>query len=385
MVVTGSGGAGEREARTIALNRFMDALNAKRPGSILRLGDRPVQAWPALGTGALTVDLATGIGGVPKGRITEVFGAESGGKTTLTLSLIARVQAEGGVALMVDAEHTLDPEWATRLGVDTDALLLSQPDTGEEALEICEEAVRSGGVDLIVVDSVAALVPKAELDGELGDNQVALHARLMSTAMKRLTMAMSPGRTTVVFTNQLRSLINRGGMGPQTTTTGGRALKFYASMRIEVTRIGWVQASGSTSPIGSQVRVKVVKSKVAAPFRSGMMEILFDRGICWAGSVLDAGLAQDVVTQTGSHYHYRGERLGQGREAVRALLTARPDLCAAIATECRAKVLATRLAVVAPELAPVVPAVVAPTEGEAAVAGQGEIDVEPVLDYEAVG
>ncbi|MHB8718184.1 MAG: recombinase RecA [Candidatus Dormibacteria bacterium] len=302
-------------------------------GAIMRLGDARSQRVEAIPTGALSLDVALGVGGVPRGRIIEVYGPESSGKTTLTLHVIAEAQRQGGVAAFIDAEHALDPQYAARIGVRTDELLISQPDTGEQALEIVEVLVRSGAVDVIVIDSVAALVPKAEIDGEMGDSHVGLQARLMSQAMRKLTAAISRSNTCVIFINQLREKIGVMFGNPE-TTTGGRALKFYASVRMDIRRIDSIKQG--LDVVGNRVKVKVVKNKVAAPFRVAEFDILYNEGISYAGSVLDIALETRVVEKSGAWFSYGEMRLGQGRENVRDFLRQTPDLLEEIAAKVRA-------------------------------------------------
>jgi len=294
-------------------------------GAIMRLGERArhseVRAIPS---GSLSVDIATGIGGIPRGRITEIFGQESSGKTTLALHIVAQVQKAGGVAAFIDAEHALDVHYAEKLGVNVDDLLVSQPDTGEQALEIAEVLASSGGVDLIVVDSVAALVPEAELKGEMTDQQVGLQARLMSKAMRKLTSVIAKTDTAVVFINQTRMKIGGFSYGPQETTTGGMALKFYATLRLDIRRIG--QVKEGQEQIGNRTKVKVVKNKLAPPFREAEFDILFGEGISREGELIDLGLAMGILEKSGSWFSYGGERLGQGRENVRRLLKEKPEL-----------------------------------------------------------
>ncbi len=293
-------------------------------GSVMRLGqsDQKIEI-ETISTGSLGLDIALGVGGLPRGRIVEIFGPESSGKTTLALHVVAEAQKEGGVCAFVDAEHALDPTYAAALGVDLDNLLISQPDTGEQALEITDTLVRSGAVDVIVVDSVAALVPKAELEGEMGDAHVGLQARLMSQALRKLTASISRSRTLVIFTNQIRSKIGVMFGNPE-TTTGGNALKFYASVRLDVRRMG--QIKDRDRVIGNQTRVKVVKNKVAPPFRQVEFDIVYGKGISKAGELLDLGVKAGIVEKSGSWYAYGDQRIGQGRENAKAFLEAHPEI-----------------------------------------------------------
>jgi len=294
-------------------------------GSVMRLGvDEPLaQDIPAISTGSVSLDLALGVGGVPRGRIVEIYGPESSGKTTLTLHVVAEAQKNGGVAAFIDAEHALDVGYARKLGVRTEDLLISQPDTGEQALEICEMLVRSGAVDVIVIDSVAALVPRAELEGEMGDQHMGLQARLMSQALRKLTATISKSNTTVVFINQIRMKIGVMFGNPE-TTTGGNALKFYASQRLDIRRIGAIK-DGETV-VGNRTRVKVVKNKVAPPFREVEFDILYGQGISREGDLLDLAVENNIVEKSGAWFSYGGERIGQGRENARDFLKAHPDM-----------------------------------------------------------
>ncbi len=292
-------------------------------GSIMRLGDDSAKIKVAsISTGSLELDLSLGIGGIPRGRITEIFGPESSGKTTLTLHMVAEAQKAGGVAAFVDAEHALDPSYSAKLGVNTDELLVSQPDTGEEALEITEALVRSGAVDIIVIDSVAALVPKAEIEGEMGDAHMGLQARLMSQALRKLTGVIAKSKTSVVFINQIRHKIGVMFGSPE-TTTGGNALKFYASVRLDIRRIETLK-SGEDA-IGNRVRVKVVKNKVAPPFRQAEFDILYSSGISREGGILDTGTGMGIIKKAGTWYSYGEERIGQGRENAKAFLKEHPE------------------------------------------------------------
>ena len=311
-------------------------------GAIMKLGEARAQRVEVIPTGALTLDIALGVGGVPRGRIVEVYGPESSGKTTLTLHVIAEAQREGGVAAFIDAEHALDPQYAARIGVRAEELLISQPDTGEQALEIVEVLVRSGAVDVIVVDSVAALVPKAEIDGEMGDSHVGLQARLMSQAMRKLTAAISRSNTCVIFINQLREKVGVMFGNPE-VTTGGRALKFYASVRMDIRRIESLKQG--LDVVGNRVKVKVVKNKVAPPFRVAEFDILYNEGISYAGSVLDMALDARIVEKSGAWFSYGDMRLGQGRENVRDFLRANPELLGEIAAKVRQTTLSEPVAV----------------------------------------
>jgi len=305
-------------------------------GAILRLGSGAVVPVSVISSGSISLDSAMGVGGFPRGRVVEIFGPESSGKTTLTLHLIAEAQKAGGVAAFVDAEHALDPAYARKLGVDVDNLLVSQPDSGEQALEIAAALIASGALDVVVVDSVAALVPKAELEGEMGDSHMGLHARLMSQALRKLTGVVGRTGTCMVFINQIREKIGVMFGNPE-TTTGGRALKFYASMRLDIRRIAAIK-DGDT-PIGNRTRVKVVKNKVAPPFREAEFDILYGEGISREGDLLDLGAAHNLVEKSGSWFSYRGERIGQGRDNARQFLREHVDLCRTLDAELR-KVLA---------------------------------------------
>ena len=314
-------------------------------GAIMRLGEVQVQNVEAIPTGALTLDIALGVGGIPRGRIVEIYGPESSGKTTLTLHVIAEAQKKGGVAAFIDAEHALDPQYAGRIGVRTDELLISQPDTGEQALEIVEVLIRSGAVDVVVIDSVAALVPKAEIDGEMGESHMGLQARLMSQAMRKLTSAISRSNTSVIFINQLREKIGVMFGNPE-TTTGGRALKFYASVRLDIRKIESLKQG--LDVVGNRVKVKVVKNKVAPPFRNAEFDIMYNEGISYAGSVLDMAIDARVVEKAGAWFSYGDIRLGQGRENVRDFLKQNLDLLEEIADKVRLGAL-PKVAPAAPE------------------------------------
>ena len=292
-------------------------------GSVMRLGDEgraPVEVIP---TGSIALDIALGIGGLPRGRVVEIYGPESCGKTTLALHAVANAQKAGGIAAFIDAEHALDPEYAKNLGVDTDALLVSQPDTGEQALEIADMLIRSGAIDVVVIDSVAALVPKAEIEGEMGDSHVGLQARLMSQALRKITGALSNSGTTAIFINQLREKIGVMFGSPE-TTTGGKALKFYASVRLDIRRIETLK--DGTDAVGNRTRVKVVKNKMAPPFKQAEFDILYGVGISREGGLIDLGVEQGFVRKSGAWYTYEGDQLGQGKENARTFLKDNPDL-----------------------------------------------------------
>ncbi len=293
-------------------------------GTIMRLGaDEVVEAIPVIPTGSFSLDIATGVGGYPRGRVIEIFGPESSGKTTLALSAIAEAQKLGGIAAFIDAEHALDVNYARRLGVKIEDLLISQPDTGEQALEIAETLVRSGAVDIIVIDSVAALVPKAEIEGEMGDSLPGLQARLMSQALRKLTSAISRSQTTVVFINQIRMKIGVMFGNPE-TTTGGTALKFYSTMRLDIRRVENLKESSDT--VGGRVRVKIVKNKVAPPFKQAEFDIYFNEGISREGEILDLGVERGIIEKSGSWYSYNNQRIGQGRESVRDYFKNNPKI-----------------------------------------------------------
>jgi recombination protein RecA len=321
--------ADEKDDRRKALNLAIAQIEKScGKGSIMRMGsERARVKVDAISTGAINLDAAIGIGGIPRSRVTEIFGPESSGKTTLALHIVGNAQRAGGVAAYIDAEHALDIEYARTLGADVDNLLISQPDTGEQALEICDILVRSGSVDVVVVDSVAALVPKAEIEGEMGDAHVGLQARLMSQALRKLAGAINRSRTSVIFINQLREKIGVMFGNPE-TTTGGRALKFYASVRLDVRRIGPVKQGDVV--IGSQVRVKVVKNKVAPPFRQAEFDILYAEGISHAGLVLDIAAEANIVQKTGAWYQYGDQRIGQGRENAKLFLKDNPAVLAEV-------------------------------------------------------
>lgn len=302
-------------------------------GTILRMGDREIEPIDAINTGSLGLDLALGIGGVPKGRIVEIYGPESSGKTTLTLHLIAQCQKAGGVCAFVDAEHALDPNYAKNLGVDIDNLYISQPDFGEQALDVVETLARSGAVDLIVVDSVAALTPKNEIDGDMGDQHVGLQARLMSQALRKLTSVVHKMGSTVIFINQIRMKIGGMGYGTPETTTGGNALKFYSSVRIDVRRIATLKQGDD--PVGNRVRVKVVKNKVAPPFKQAEFDIMFGEGISREGELMDYGVKLDIIDKSGAWFSYASTKLGQGRENAKAFLKENEAIAAEIENKIR--------------------------------------------------
>ena len=304
-------------------------------GSVMKLGDSSANMnIEVIPTGSLSLDIALGLGGVPRGRIIEVFGPESSGKTTVALHIVAEIQKRGGIAGFIDAEHALDPVYAKNIGVNIDDLYISQPDCGEQALEITETMVRSGAVDVIIVDSVAALVPKAEIDGEMGDSHMGLHARLMSQALRKLTAVVSKTNCVVIFINQLREKVGVVFGNPE-VTTGGRALKFYASVRMDVRRIDTLKMGGEI--VGNRTRVKVVKNKVAPPFKEAEFDIMFGKGISREGDILDLAVANDIVDKSGAWYAYMGDKIGQGRENAKAFLAANPAICAEIDETIREK------------------------------------------------
>ncbi len=305
-------------------------------GSMMRLGDREQEAIPSISTGSLGLDIALGIGGLPRGRVVEIYGPESSGKTTLTLQVIAEAQKSGGTCAFIDAEHALDPIYAESLGVDTDDLLVSQPDTGEQGLEICDMIVRSGAVDVVVVDSVAALTPKAEIEGDMGDSHVGLQARLMSQALRKMTGSIKNSNTLVIFTNQIRMKIGVMFGSPE-TTTGGNALKFYSSVRLDIRRIGAVKDRDEV--IGNETRVKVVKNKVAPPFRQTEFQILYGKGIYRNGEIVDLGVQEGIVEKSGAWYSYNSERIGQGKKNAAAWLAENPALGEEIEGRIRAQLL----------------------------------------------
>jgi recombination protein RecA len=325
-------------------------------GSVMKMGDRGPQVLEVIPTGSVALDIALGIGGLPRGRIVEIYGPESSGKTTVALHAIANAQRNGGIAAFIDAEHALDPEYAKKLGVDIDALLVSQPDTGEQALEIMDMLVRSGALDIIVVDSVAALTPRAEIEGEMGDSHMGLQARLMSQALRKITGALNQSKTTAIFINQLRDKIGVF-FGTPETTTGGKALKFYASVRMDVRRIETLK--DGQDAVGNRTRVKVVKNKMAPPFKQAEFDIIYGVGISREGSLIDLGVEIGVVKKSGAWYTYEGDQLGQGKENARAFLIDNPDLANEIEAKIREHYVAT---VVDSELAAAIDEAVAEVE-----------------------
>ena len=329
------------EARTMSLDKgkaiesaLLQIEKKFGKGAIMRLGERPHEEAGAISTGCLSLDAAIGVGGFPRGRIVEVYGPESSGKTTLALQVVASAQKMGGVCAYIDAEHAMDSDYAGKLGVDIDQLLISQPDSGEQALEIAEALVRSNGIDVIVVDSVAALVPRAELDGEMGDSLPGLQARLMSQALRKLTAIVAQSNTCFIFINQIREKIGVMFGSPE-TTTGGRALKFYSSMRLDIRRIGAIKDGDRV--VGNRTKVKVAKNKVAPPFRECEFDIMYGEGISREGDVLDLAVAQNVVDKSGAWFSYKGDRLGQGRENSKATLKEKPEILKRIEREVKVK------------------------------------------------
>ena len=324
---------GENTEKRKALEMAMSQIEKQfGKGSVMKLGEFKAMEIEAIPTGALSLDIALGIGGVPRGRIIEVFGPESSGKTTLALHIVAEAQKMGGEAAFIDAEHALDPVYAKKLGVDIDNLIVSQPDTGEQALEITESLVRSGALDVIVVDSVAALVPKAEIDGDMGDSHMGLQARLMSQALRKLAGAINKSKTVLIFINQLREKIGIMFGNPE-TTTGGRALKFYSSVRMDIRKIENIKQDGEVK--GNRVRVKVIKNKVAPPFREAEFDVVYGEGISKEGNILDMAVNLDIVEKAGSWFSYDGERIGQGRENVKRYLKENPDILKDVETKVR--------------------------------------------------
>lgn len=324
----------EKDERLKALDAAISQIEKQYgKGAVMKLGDPANQMnVETIPTGSLSLDIALGLGGIPKGRIVEIYGPESSGKTTVTLHMIAEVQKRGGIAGFIDAEHALDPVYAKNIGVDIDNLYISQPDNGEQALEITETMVRSGAIDIVVVDSVAALVPKAEIDGDMGDSHVGLQARLMSQALRKLTAVISKSNCTVVFINQLREKVGVMFGNPE-TTTGGRALKFYSSVRMDVRRIESLKQGGEV--IGNRTRVKVVKNKIAPPFKEAEFDIMFGEGISKEGDILDLAAQIDVVVKSGAWYAYDGNKIGQGRENAKQFLSDNPEICKAISEKVR--------------------------------------------------
>ena len=338
-----------KEEKMMSLNRGMDreeklkALDAAitniekayGKGAVMKLGDSGVNMnIETVPTGSISLDIALGLGGVPKGRIVEIYGPESSGKTTVALHMVSEIQKRGGIAGFIDAEHALDPVYAKNIGVDIDNLYISQPDNGEQALEITETMVRSGAVDIVIVDSVAALVPKAEIDGEMGDSHVGLQARLMSQALRKLTAVISKSNCVVIFINQLREKVGVMFGNPE-TTTGGRALKFYASVRLDVRRIETLKQGGDV--VGNRVRVKVVKNKIAPPFKEAEFDIMFGKGISREGDILDLAVKENIVEKSGAWFAYNGAKIGQGRENAKLYLAAKPAVCAEIEEKVREK------------------------------------------------
>lgn len=319
----------ERDEKLKALDAALGQIERQYgKGAVMKLGDPSVQMnVETIPTGSLSLDIALGLGGIPKGRVVEIYGPESSGKTTVTLHMIAEVQRRGGIAGFIDAEHALDPVYAKNIGVDIDNLYISQPDCGEQALEITEMMVRSGAVDIIVVDSVAALVPKAEIDGDMGDSHVGLQARLMSQALRKLTAVISKSNCTVIFINQLREKVGVMFGNPE-TTTGGRALKFYSSVRLDVRRIEALKQGGEV--IGNRTRVKVVKNKVAPPFKEAEFDIMFGKGISTEGDILDLAAENNIINKSGAWYAYEGNKIGQGRENAKQYLKDNPQICAEV-------------------------------------------------------
>lgn len=327
--------AEDKSAKVQALKVAIEQIEKQHgKGSIMKLTDGPIVPIDAISTGSISLDAALGIGGVPRGRVIEIYGPESSGKTTICLTIIAEAQKAGGICAFIDAEHALDTGYAKRLGVDTASLLLSQPEYGEQALEIVETLVRSGALDVVVIDSVAALTPRAEIEGEMGDPSMGVQARLMSQALRKLTAAISKSKTSVIFTNQLRMKIGVMFGNPE-TTTGGNALKFYASVRMDVRRIEAIKDGQNV--IGNRTKVKIVKNKVAPPFKEVQFDILYNEGISRIGDLIDVAVEHNIINKSGSWFSYKDERIGQGRDAVKAFLTANPAMAQEIDTEARKK------------------------------------------------
>lgn len=327
----------DRAEKLKALQLTIDKLEKSYgKGAVMKLSDEKVQDIPAISTGSLGLDIALGIGGIPRGRVTEIYGPESSGKTTLTMHCIAQAQKAGGLAAFIDAEHAFDKTYAESLGIDTENLLISQPDNGEQALEIAEHLIRSGAIDIIVIDSVAALVPKAELEGEMGDSKMGLQARLMSQALRKLTGTINKTGCACVFINQLREKIGVMFGNPE-TTTGGNALKFYSSVRLDIRRIGQIKES-SSEVTGNRTRVKVVKNKVAPPFKIVEFDIMYGKGISKVGEIIDIGVELEVIKKAGSWFSYEGNKLGQGRDSVKDILNDNPELLEEMETKIKAKI-----------------------------------------------
>ncbi len=324
---------GDNSEKRKALDAAMSQIEKQfGKGSVMKLGDFKETSVDAISTGALNLDIALGIGGIPRGRIIEIYGPESSGKTTLALHAVAEAQKKGGEAAFIDAEHALDPVYAKKIGVDIDNLIVSQPDTGEQALEIAEALIRSGAIDIVVVDSVAALVPKAEIDGDMGDSHVGLQARLMSQALRKLAGTINKTNATIIFINQLREKVGVMFGNPE-TTAGGRALKYYASVRMDIRRVEAIKQDGEV--VGNRTRVKVVKNKVAPPFREAEFDIVYGKGISKEGSVLDLAVTLDIIEKAGSWFSYNGERIGQGRENIKKYLADNPDVMAEVEKKVR--------------------------------------------------
>jgi recombination protein RecA len=343
----------DEKERTRALGATLSQIEKQfGKGSVIRLGGQTVQAVPAISSGSISIDYALGVGGFPRGRISEIFGPESSGKTTVALQVVAEAQKAGGMAAYIDVEHALDPAYARKLGVDVDNLLVSQPDYGEQALEITNALITSGSIDVLVVDSVAALVPKAELDGEMGDSFMGVHARLMSQAMRKLTGIVSKSNTCLIFINQIREKIGVMFGNPE-TTTGGRALKFYASVRADIRRIAAIKDGDVVT--GNRTKVKIVKNKMAPPFREAEFDIIYGEGISKEGDLIDLGVAQNLVEKSGAWYSYKGERIGQGRENARQFLKDNPEVFKKLDAELRKALGLVRAEAAAPAVPPPAP------------------------------